>query len=111
MDRFVVEEKSSLKMLRLTFSKLDWGSCIISIAKTASKKIGPVICSIKFPSIGTTLVDAHLNWLNWFHFLILKGGLLIILADRMISLSPFLDTTWMSMSTDSFLVQPDFGIL
>ena len=67
--------------------------------------------SAKVFSTGITLADVHLNWLNWFHFLILKGGLLIILADRMISLSPFLDTTWMSMSTDSFLVQPDFGIL
>ena len=37
----VLEEKSYLKMLGLTFSsKLDWGSYIISIAKTASKKIG-----------------------------------------------------------------------
>ena len=27
-----------------------WGSYIISIAKTASKKIGALICSIKFPS-------------------------------------------------------------
>ena len=35
----------------LTFSsKLDWGSYIISIAKTASKKIGALICSIKFLS-------------------------------------------------------------
>ena len=111
MDRFAVEEKSSLKMLGLTFSsKLDWGSYIISIAKTASKKIGPLICSIKFLSIGITLVDAHLNWLNWFHFLIVKGGLLIILVDCMIFLSPFLDTTRMSMPTVSFLVQPDSGI-
>ena len=23
-------------------------------------------------SIGITLVDIHLNWLNWFHFLILN---------------------------------------
>ena len=38
-------------MLGLTFSsKLDWGSCIISIAKTASKKIGALICSMKFLS-------------------------------------------------------------
>ena len=38
-------------MLRLTFSsKLDLGSYIISIAKTASKKIGALICSIKFLS-------------------------------------------------------------
>ena len=41
MDGPVLEGKSSFKMLGLTFSsKLDWGSYIISIAKTASKKIG-----------------------------------------------------------------------
>ena len=34
MDGSVLDEKSSFKMLGLTFSsKLDWGSCIISIAK------------------------------------------------------------------------------
>ena len=38
-DVSVLDEKSYFKMLRLTFSsKLDWGSYIISIAKTASKK-------------------------------------------------------------------------
>ena len=43
----VLEEKSSFKMLGLTFSsKLDWGSCTISIAKTASSKIGALIRSI-----------------------------------------------------------------
>ena len=30
-------------------------------------------------SIGITLVDVHLNWPNWFHFIILEGGLLVIL--------------------------------
>ena len=51
MDGSVLEEKSSFKMLRLTFSsKLDWGSYIISIAKTASKKIGTLIHSKKFLS-------------------------------------------------------------
>ena len=30
------------------------------------------------------LVDINLNWLNWFHFLILKVGLLVILIDCMI---------------------------
>ena len=40
MDGFLLQEKSSFKMLGLTFSsKLDWGSYIISIAKTTSKKI------------------------------------------------------------------------
>ena len=44
MDGSVLEEKSSFKMLGLTFSsKLDWGSYIISTAKTASKKIGALI--------------------------------------------------------------------
>ena len=39
-DVSVLDEKSYFKMLRLTFSsKLDWGSYIISIAKTASKKL------------------------------------------------------------------------
>ena len=44
MDWSVLQEKSYFKMLGLTFSsKLDWGSCIISIVKTASKKIGTLI--------------------------------------------------------------------
>ena len=51
MDGSVLEEKSSFKMLGLTFSsKLDWGSYIICIAKTASKKIRALICSMKFLS-------------------------------------------------------------
>ena len=46
-----LEEKSSFKVLGLTFSsKLDWGSYIISIAKIASKKIGALIHSMKFLS-------------------------------------------------------------
>ena len=50
-DGSVLEEKSSFKMLRLTFSsKLDWVSYIIYIAKTASNKIGALIHSMKFPS-------------------------------------------------------------
>ena len=55
--------------------------------------------------------SSELNWLNWFHFLILKGGLLVILIDCMIFLSPFLDVTRMSMSTVSFLAQLGSGIL
>ena len=48
-----------------------------------------------------TLVDVLPNWLNWFHFLLLDGGLLVILIDCMIFLSPFLDVIKMSMSTVS----------
>ena len=46
-----LRKKSSFKMLGLSFSsKLDWSSYIISIAKSASKKIGPLIRSMKFLS-------------------------------------------------------------
>ena len=56
MDGSVLEEKSSFKMLGLTFfSKLEWGSYIISIAKTASRKILTLIQSIKFLSPEVTL--------------------------------------------------------
>ena len=51
MDGSVLEEKTSFKMLGSTFSsKLDWGSHIVSIAKTASKEIGAFIHSMKFVS-------------------------------------------------------------
>ena len=138
MDRSFLEVKSSFKMLEFTFSsKLNWGYCIISIAKTVSKKIAAIIHSVKslspevtlylykatiqpcmeycsvlggdpgcylesvdklqkpilgplffyllpllnpwfiiemLPaevfSIGINVVDAHLNWLNCLHFLI-----------------------------------------
>ena len=47
MNGSVPEEKSSFTMLGLSFSsKLDWGSCILSIAKTASMKIGVLIWSM-----------------------------------------------------------------
>ena len=51
MDGSVLEKNSSFKMKGLTFSsKLDWGSYIISVSKTASKIIGAFICSMKFLS-------------------------------------------------------------
>ena len=180
MNGSVFEEKTSFKMLGLTFSsKLDWGSYIVSVVKTASKKIEALIRSMKFlslevamylykstirpcmeycchvcdgasscylelldkfqkricrtagPSLAASLEPlthrrnvASLSLfyryycgrcsserLNWFHFLILEGGLLVILIDCMIFLSPFLDVTRMSMSTVSVLAQPDSGIL
>ena len=51
MDGSVLEEKSLFKMVGLTFSsKLDWGSYIISVAQNATKKVGSLICSMKFLS-------------------------------------------------------------
>ena len=43
-------------MLGLTFSsKLDWGSYIITVAKTASKKMGALIRFLKFLSLKVAL--------------------------------------------------------
>ena len=51
MEGSILKEKTSFKMLGCTFSsKLDWGSYIVCIAKTASKKIGALIRSMKFLS-------------------------------------------------------------
>ena len=51
MDGSILKEKSSFKMMGLTYSsKLYWGPYIISIAKTVSKKIGALIPSVKFLS-------------------------------------------------------------
>ena len=51
INRSILEEKSYFKMLGLTFSSnLDWGSYIIAIVKTTSKKIGALIRSMKFLS-------------------------------------------------------------
>ena len=51
MGGSVLEGKSSFNMLGLTFScKLGWGSYIISIVKTTSRKIEALIRSMKFLS-------------------------------------------------------------
>ena len=57
-----------------------------------------------------TLVDAHLNWLNWFCFIISVTSLFTILMDCMIFFVT-IDVTRMSISTVSFLKQLDSGIL
>ena len=59
MDGSVLEEKSSFKILGLTFSsKLDWGSYMISITKTSPKKIGALICSSQLV-VAVISVDAY----------------------------------------------------
>ena len=50
MDGSVLKEKSSFKMLGLIFSsQSDWG-CYIFIAKSASRKMGALTCSMNFLS-------------------------------------------------------------
>ena len=49
MGGSVLEEKWSFKMLELSFSsKLNWGSYIVAIAKTASKKIETLMRCMKY---------------------------------------------------------------
>ena len=55
MDGYVLEEKSSFKMLDAFSSKLDWGVYIVSITKTSFKNIGALIRSMKFLSPEVTL--------------------------------------------------------
>ena len=135
-------------MLGLTISsKFDWGSFIISIAKTASKKIGTLICSMQFLSMVAlylykSTIRPHLRYCCqvWagaprcylellyklqrrlcrtvglslatsLGYLFLKGGLLVILINCMIFLSPFPDVTRMFMSTVPFIAQLGSGIL
>ena len=51
MNGSVFDEKSVLKIMGLSFfSKLDWGTCIVSTAKPVTKKIGSFFHSIEFLS-------------------------------------------------------------
>ena len=52
----------------------------------AASLLSAKMWSVSVFSVGITLVDVLQNWLNWFHFLFLVGGLLIILTDCMIFL-------------------------
>ena len=69
MGGSILEEKSLFKMLRLTFfSKLNWGSYIISIAKSAYKKIGALIRAMKFlsPEVALHLYKSTINpWMEY----------------------------------------------
>ena len=80
MDGSVLEEKSSFKMLGLSFSSnLDWGSYIISIAKTVSKKIEALICSMKFVSMRLLYISINLPYdLAW--NTVAMSGLVLLVA-------------------------------
>ena len=49
--------------------------------------------------------NVYLVWLNWFPYLVLVGGFVVILKDCMVFLSPLLDDIRMSIPTVSFIVQ------
>ena len=68
IDRSALEGKLCFKMLELSFSsKLDWGSCIASIIKTPSKKIGALFHYMNFLSLEVALYlyKVLLSCLSW----------------------------------------------
>ena len=81
MDGSVLEEKTSFKMLGLTFSsKLDWGSYIVSIAKTAFKKIGALFVLRSFFLLRLLCISINLPYsLVW--NTVVMSGLVLILAN------------------------------
>ena len=79
-EKFLDEEKSSFRMLGLTFSsKLDWGSYIISIAKTAFKKIGALIHSMKFFLLRLLYISVNLSSAHVWNTVV-KPGLVLLVA-------------------------------
>ena len=80
MDGSVLEEKSSFKILGLTFSsKFDWGSYIMSIAKTVSKKIVALIRSMKFLSPVVALYLINLPYDLAWSTVVMSGLVLLVL--------------------------------
>ena len=79
MDGTVVEKKSYFIILGLTFSsKLDLGPYIISIAKTASKKIGALIRSMKFLSSKVALCLCKLQCTHAWNTVVMSGLVLLL---------------------------------
>ena len=71
-----LEEKSSLQMLGLPLSsKLNWGSYIISIDKTASKKIGALNSSMKFTIKGDLRPNTHPSFYGIISIILWKKSL------------------------------------
>ena len=74
MDGSVLDGRSSFKMVGLTFfSKLGWRYYIISIAKTASKKIGVLNRSIKFFLLMLLCIFINLPYTHLWNAVVTSG--------------------------------------
>ena len=74
MDGSVLEEKSYFNMLRLTFSsKLDCGSYIISIAKTASRKLEPWFALWRFFDQRLLCISINLPYGRAWNTIVMSG--------------------------------------
>ena len=86
---------------------------LVRSMKFLSLEVALYLCNSTIKPIGINLVDVHLNWLKWFHFLILEVRSTTLYSDRLILifLSPFLDFIRMSLSIVPFLSQLNSGFL
>ena len=92
---------------------------LAKLQKQICRTVGPLLAASLEPlAHHQNVASLSLFYRYYFHRcsselaqLILDGGLLVILIDCVIFLSPFLDLTRMFMSTVSFLAQLDTGIL
>ena len=74
MGGSILEEKSSFKMLGLTFSsKLDWGSYIISIAKTASRKLELLFVLRSFFLLRLLCISINLPYAHVWNTAVMSG--------------------------------------
>ena len=102
-------------------------SCYLDLLDKLQKQIyrtvGPLLASLLEPLAQRQNVASLFSLFYRYYFgrcsselaplvplLFLAGGLLVILIDCMIFQSPFLEVTWMSMLTVSFLTQLGSGI-
>ena len=78
LDRSVLEEINSFKMLELNFSSnLDWGWYIISIAETASENIGAFNCSVKLFALRLLCISVNLPYGHAWNTVVLSGLVLL----------------------------------
>ena len=88
MDGSVLEEKSTFKVVWLTFSsKLEFGSYIISIAKSASKKIETLIRSMKYvsPEVALYIYKSTIQLCMWYCCHVWAGApsCFLLLSDKL----------------------------
>ena len=90
MDKSVLEEKSSFKMLGFTFSGL--GLLIISIVKTASKNIGALISSMKF-LLSLLCVSISLTYGHAWNTVVMSGLVVCMRVSTLKNTTPSLSQT------------------
>ena len=79
MDGRVLEEKSSFKMLELTFSiKLDWGSYIIYIDKVPPRKLEPWFVLWSFFLLRLLCISINLPYDHAWITVIMAGLVLLV---------------------------------